>query len=146
MTAWPDVPLALSQGNFDGLISTHESLNSAKLWESGIRYGFESREYFGQYVPMVSETFWKKLTPAQQKLVVDTWAANIGAYRAKAAEAQTKARNVLIAHGITIVTPTPEQIAEIQKLMVPTYDSMAKVLHLTPELLSEARAILAAGH
>ena len=34
-TAWPNVPLALSQGTFDGLVSTNESVATAKLWDSG---------------------------------------------------------------------------------------------------------------
>ena len=37
-TAWPNVPLALSQGTFDGLVSSNESLVSAKLWDSGVKY------------------------------------------------------------------------------------------------------------
>ena len=53
VTAWPDVPLALSQGTFDGLSSTDESLASAKLWESGVKYGFEDHEFVGFYVPMM---------------------------------------------------------------------------------------------
>ena len=32
VTAWPDVPLAMSQGTFDGLISSNESCNSSKLY------------------------------------------------------------------------------------------------------------------
>ena len=32
VTAWPDVPLAMSQGTFDGLISSNESTNSSKLY------------------------------------------------------------------------------------------------------------------
>ncbi|HEY1412590.1 MAG TPA: TRAP transporter substrate-binding protein DctP, partial [Rhodopila sp.] len=38
MTAWPDVPLALSQGTFDALQSTDESCASAKLWDAGLHY------------------------------------------------------------------------------------------------------------
>ena len=37
-TAWPNVPLALSQGTFDGFVSSNESLVSAKLWEAGVKY------------------------------------------------------------------------------------------------------------
>ena len=47
MTAWPDVPLALSQGTFDASSSTNESLASAKLWESGVKYGFEDQLLHG---------------------------------------------------------------------------------------------------
>ena len=81
MTAWPDVPLALSQGTFDGLTSTDESLASAKLWDSGVKYGFEDHEFIGFYIPMVSDAFYNKLPPDLQQLVVKVWTDNIGSYR-----------------------------------------------------------------
>jgi C4-dicarboxylate-binding protein DctP len=62
VTAWPNVPRALSQGTFDGLISTNESLVSAQLWEAGVRYGYQDHNSFAAYIPMVSNAFWDKLT------------------------------------------------------------------------------------
>ena len=53
-TAWPDVPLALSQGTFDGFVSTNESCASAKLWEAGVRYSYQDHQYVGQYMPMIA--------------------------------------------------------------------------------------------
>ncbi len=83
-TAWPNVPLALSQGTFDGFVSTNESCSSAKLWEAGVKYSYQDHQYVGQYVPMLSETFWAKLSPDLQKIMTDLWAANIATYRANA--------------------------------------------------------------
>ena len=70
-TAWPDVPLALSQGTFDALFTTNESVKSAKLWDSGVKYGLQDQQFFAQYIPMVSEAFWQKLGPDLQKIVTD---------------------------------------------------------------------------
>ena len=61
-TAWPNVPLALSQGTFDGFVSTNESCATAKLWEAGVKYSYQDHQYVGQYMPMISEAFWAKLT------------------------------------------------------------------------------------
>src|SRR4029077_15731765 len=36
-TPLPNVPLALSQGTFDGLITSNETIASGQFWESGIR-------------------------------------------------------------------------------------------------------------
>ena len=47
VTAWPDVPLAMSQGTFDGLISSNESVNSAKLFDSGLRYSLQDNRAWG---------------------------------------------------------------------------------------------------
>jgi TRAP-type transport system periplasmic protein len=83
-TAWPNVPLALSQGTFDAFVSTDESCNSAKLWEAGVKYSYADHQFMGQYIPMISKLFWAKLTPAQQKIMTDIWAENIAGYRKNA--------------------------------------------------------------
>jgi C4-dicarboxylate-binding protein DctP len=137
MTAWPDVPLALSQGTFDGLSSTNESLASAKLWESGVRYGFEDHSFMGEYIPLVSEAFWKKLPPDLQKLMTDLWRDNIGTYRKNMEDAQTEARQLLEKHGVKFVDPPPEQLAEVRKKMLPLQDGVAKELRITPNLVMQ---------
>jgi C4-dicarboxylate-binding protein DctP len=137
MTAWPDVPLALSQGTFDGLSSTNESLASAKLWESGVKYGFEDHSFMGEYIPMVSETFWKKLPPDLQKLMVDLWRDNIGAYRKNMDDAQKEARHLLEQHGVKFVDPSPEQLAEVRAKMLPLQDGISKELRITPALVTQ---------
>ena len=91
-TAWPNVPLALSQGTFDGFVSTDESCASAKLWESGVKHSYADHQFVGEYIPMMSQTFWDKLSPDQQKLMVDLWAQNIGAYRQTMLQRQIEAR------------------------------------------------------
>src|SRR5947209_2568173 len=102
-TAWPDVPLALSQGTFDALSSTNESVASAKLWDSGVKHAFEDHEFFGMYVPLVSTSFYNKLPPDLQKLVVDTWTKNIAKWRTDAAAAQKHGRDEDEQHGIHFV-------------------------------------------
>jgi len=53
LTPWPDVPLALAQGTFDALSTTNESVESAKLFDSGLKYAFEDHQFLGFYIPMV---------------------------------------------------------------------------------------------
>lgn len=137
MTAWPDVPLALSQGTFDGLSSTDESLASAKLWDSGVRFGFEDHEFIGFYIPMLSDSFYKKLSPDLQKLVVDVWKENIRGYRSGMEAAQTQARKTLEANGIVFVSPPENELAAIRQRMMPLQDTVAKELRITPALLQQ---------
>src|SRR5215475_13248049 len=99
-TPLPNVPLALSQGTFDGLITSHETVASGQFWESGIRHALEDHQFVGEYVPVVSLTFWQKLSPDLQKQFTDLWHANIATYRAAMADAQLRARDVAQAHGI----------------------------------------------
>jgi C4-dicarboxylate-binding protein DctP len=140
MTAWPDVPLALSQGTFDGLTSTDESLASAKLWDSGVKFGFEDHEFIGFYIPMVSDSFYKKLPPALQTLVVDVWKENIAGYRANMEAAQAQARKTLEANGIVFVAPSETELAAIRKQMMPLQDGVAKELRISPALQQQVTA------
>ncbi len=70
VTAWPDVPLAMSQGTFDGLISSNESCNSSKLYDSGLRHSLQDRQAMALYVPMVSQAFWGKIGPKLQETML----------------------------------------------------------------------------
>ena len=134
-TAWPNVPLALSQGTFDGFVSTDESVFSAKLWEAGIHHSYADHQYVGQYVPMVSQTFWAKLTPEQQKIMLDLWAKNIPTYRANAAAAQTAARKTLMEKGVAFVDPSRDELAANRKIMQADVTTLIKDAKLSPEVV-----------
>src|SRR5262249_10228480 len=60
-TPLPNVPLALSQGTFDGLITSFETVASGQFWESGVRHALEDHQFVGEYIPVVSLGFWQKL-------------------------------------------------------------------------------------
>jgi TRAP-type transport system periplasmic protein len=144
-TAWPDVPLALSQGTFDALTSTNESLASAKLWDSGVKYAFEDHSYFAMYIPLVADRFYTKLPADLQKLMVAVWDKNVVSWRQKSAEAQAKGRQELEEHGIKFVDPTPERLAEVRQKLMATEDEIAMDLKISPALLKELRAELQGG-
>ncbi len=132
ITAWPDVPLALSQGTFDGLITTDDSLVSAQLWEAGVRFGLEDHNSFAAYIPMVSGAFWAKLPPDLQKLMTELWAENVGAYRTNQAANQQRARGTLESHGIKFTDLTSDQAAEVRGRMLKEQDDVAKELKINP--------------
>jgi TRAP-type transport system periplasmic protein len=134
-TAWPNVPLALSQGTFDAFVSTDESVTSAKLWEAGIHHSYADHQYVGQYIPMVSQAFWAKLTPEQQKIMLDLWAKNIPTYRINAAAAQTAARKTLMDKGVAFVDPSPDELAANRKIMQADVATLIKDAKLSPEVV-----------
>src|SRR5215470_14450055 len=109
-TPLPNVPLALSQGTFDGLITTNETIASAHYWETGIRHALEDHQFVGEYIPIVSLAFWKKLSADLQALLTELWRENIPAYRANMADAQARAREVMQSHGIAINVPADEDV------------------------------------
>jgi TRAP-type C4-dicarboxylate transport system substrate-binding protein len=134
-TAWPNVPLALSQGTFDGFVSTNESCATAKLWEAGVKYSYQDHQYVGQYVPMLSETVWSKLTPDIRKVMLDLWAANIGEYRTNSYSAQAHARKMMEDNGVSFNDPSQETLTGARKLLEADVTTLVKAAKLSPEVV-----------
>ena len=144
-TAWPNVPLALSQGTFDGLVSSNESLVSAKLWDAGVKYALEDHQFIAEYIPLLSQVFWDKLAPDQQKMMTDLWAQNVPAYRANMAAAQTKARATLQEHNIKFSDPSAEESAAERKKMLAEQEQVAKDIKISPEMVKLIMAEAGSG-
>jgi TRAP-type C4-dicarboxylate transport system substrate-binding protein len=141
-TAWPDVPLALSQGTFDALFTTNESVKSAKLWDSGVKFTLQDHQFFAQYIPMLSETFWKKLGPDLQKVVTDLWASKVDVWRKDMAASQAESFEILQKAGIKAVTPDAATLEATRKRLMTTQDAVIKELKLDPALVAQANAAL----
>lgn len=141
-TPLPNVALALSQGTFDGLITSNETIASAQFWESGIRHGLEDQQFSGEYVPIVSLAFWHKLTPELQHAFTAIWHDNIATYRANMAAAQARARETLQQHGIRIVVPAPVELSAKRLEMVTHQAEVAKLSRISPEMIEAVAAEL----
>ena len=135
VTAWPDVPLALSQGTFDGLISTNESTNSAKLFDSGMRHSLQDNMGMGLYVPLVNQAFWTKIGPKMQETVLKLWADNLPAWRDSTAKRQAAARGELQSHGVTFVDVPQAELDAMRAKMVKEQDKVVADAHISPELV-----------
>jgi C4-dicarboxylate-binding protein DctP len=135
VTPWPNVPLSLSQGTFDALISSDESVNSAKLWEAGVKYSYADHQFYANYIPIVSDAFWSRLGPAEQKLMRDVWAAHIARYRTMAAKSQADAREAMISHGVSFADPSPEQVAADRKRMIAAQADLIRATKLSAEIV-----------
>ncbi|MFL5286951.1 MAG: TRAP transporter substrate-binding protein DctP [Rhodopila sp.] len=136
VTPWPDVPLALSQGTFDGLITTNDSIVSVKLWEAGVRYTLQDHNFFGAYIPLVSGAFWSKLPPDLQALMTSLWAENIGAYRLNMAASQERARGTLESHGVQFADLSAADATEIRNRTLPEQAQLAKDLKINAETVA----------
>ncbi len=135
-TAWPNVPLALSQGTFDAFVSTDESCNSAKLWEAGVKYSYADHQFMGQYIPQIAQSFWAKLSPQQQKLMTDLWASNIAGYRKGAADSQANGRKVLEKNGVKFTDPAADELNATRKAMMADIGSLIKDAKLSTEIVN----------
>jgi C4-dicarboxylate-binding protein DctP len=144
-TPLPNVALGLSQGTFDGLITTNETIASAQFWESGVRHALEDRQFTGEYIPIVSLAFWQKLSPDLQQAFTDIWRQNIAEYRAKMAAAQSHARDLVMSHGIKIVVPPADELAAKRQEMLAQQEHLALESRITPQMVAALTTELAAG-
>ena len=136
VTAWPDVPLAMSQGTFDGLISSNESTKSSKLYDSGMRYSLQDQQGMGLYVPMVNQAFWEKIGPKLQETMLKLWADDLPAWRADSAKAQQGARGERMQHGVTFVdVPQADLDAALRRMVEGAGYRPLQDAHISPELV-----------
>src|SRR5882757_4068684 len=144
-TPLPNVPLALSQGTFDGLITSFETVASGQFWESGIRHAFEDHQFMGEYIPVVSLAFWQKLPADLQQIFTLRWRESVAAYRTNMAMAQFRARETVQVHGISIAEPSPDELEATRRVMTISQDQVAKLSKISPEMVAAISADLAGG-
>jgi C4-dicarboxylate-binding protein DctP len=142
VVAWPDLPTALARRAVTGILSTHETVVSARLWEQGVTSAFEDSEYFPQYVPLVSAKLWHSLPADLQDLIMGTWEELVMPARALAAEAQESARATLKAHGIGITTPTAAALAAARQQLMTQQEQLIPALGIDPALARDVAAQL----
>jgi C4-dicarboxylate-binding protein DctP len=135
VTAWPDVPLAMSQGTFDGLISSNESCNSSKLYDSGLAHSLQDRQAMALYVPMVNPIFWAKLGPKLQETVRKLWAENLPAWRANTARSQENARTALARRNVVFVDVAQADLDTVHAKMLSQQDKAVHDAHISPDLV-----------
>lgn len=131
---FPDVPLALTQGSLDGLQTTHESVASGKLWEFGLKYCYEDRAGFIDYIPIVSLSFWNALPPKLQKLMTQTWNDVALGGRLYSMQRQAKARTEIIQQGIICTQIAEESIKAQRQLLAPVSRALVQELGMDAAL------------
>jgi C4-dicarboxylate-binding protein DctP len=144
-TPLPNVALGLSQGTFDGLMTSNETVASAQFWESGVRHSLEDRQFTGEYVPIVSLAFWQKLPADLQRILTDVWRDNIAAYRANMAAAQARARDLMLSHGIKITVPADDALAAKREEMLAHQEQLAMLSRISPMMVDAVTAELSVG-
>ncbi len=142
--AWPDVPQALQRNTVDGVLTTHESVRSAKLWDSGLKYAYDDYQSFFQYVPVMSKAAWDKLPEDLQTLIVDTWETKVDSVRELAAERQQSAREDGTANGIKRIDASEDDLAAMREKLLAGQDALIEELRIDADLVAKAEATISA--
>ena len=135
VTAWPDVPLAMSQGTFDALISTNESTNSSKLFDSGMRYSLQDQQAAAFYVPLVSNDFLSKLGPDLKATMAKLWSDNIAGYRANSAKSQANAKGELEKQGVIFTEVAQAELDATREKMAKDLAKVAEDAKMSSKLV-----------
>ena len=135
--AWPDVPQGLQRGTMDGLMTTFESVRSAKLWDSGLKYAFENNQSFTQYVPLISLKSWNKYPKDIQDLITKVWAEKIDGVRDLAEKRQISAKEDAQKQGMIVAIPTKEDTSATRKKLMAAQEDLIKQLKIDPALVKE---------
>jgi C4-dicarboxylate-binding protein DctP len=134
---WPDVPSVLQQKQLDGLLSTFETVASARLWEMGVNHATENQAYFAQYIPIVSRSYWERLTPDLRLALRESWESVVDDARAQARQAQASARRTLEQHGISVVEPNAQALQAWRERVTKGQDTLAQSLGIPRGLLRD---------
>lgn len=132
---WPDLPEYMRQERIDAVLTSYETIQSANLEDQGIRFVFEDRQYFPQYIPLVRGSFWRKLSPDIQELIRETWEAQVDIARAQAASAQNTAKLALMAKGVQVVVPETSYLETWRKKLSAEQDNFIRAMNIDPELV-----------
>jgi len=142
VVAWPDLPATLLRGRLDGLLTTHETLASARLWQQGIRNATEIKAYFAQYIPLISRTYWNQLPEDVRAMVRESWESGVTEARLEAAQAQSDARRTLEANGVRVHQPSKEAMQAWRKRALAAQNAIAQKLGVPETLVNQAQQAL----
>lgn len=137
---FPDVPLALSQGTIDALLTTHETLRSGKLHEAGVRSVFIDQVSVIYYIPLVNAAFWDGLSEAHRAAFAAAWDGVIDGERAEALRRQDAAAQENAGNGVVIHTPDPAELAEANARLLALAPAIAAELGIAAEIVDLARS------
>jgi C4-dicarboxylate-binding protein DctP len=133
-----DVPLALTQGRIDGLLTTDETIRSSKLWESGLANGFVDRVAVFHYVPIISQAFWRKLSAAEQQAFQSSWSSAVDAQRLDAVRRQDEAKVENERNKMLYVDPGDGARAQARDGLRTTVPQLVSELKIDQDLVDQA--------
>lgn len=141
---WPDLPRRLQTGGVDAILTTYETIVSARLWDQGVTSVFESAQYFSMYAPLVSRTFWKELPEDLRDLVRAVWEETVEPERQSAARRQAEAKAAFARLGGVIVRPDAADLDRARALLAQEEERFVRQAGIAEPLVRLARDTLPA--
>lgn len=140
---WADVPLALSQGTIDALLTTHETIRSSQMHEAGVRSVFIDQVSVLYYVPLVNRRFFEGLSAEHRAAFIAAWDGVIDDQRTEALRRQDAAAVENAANGIAIHEPDPAEVAAVNERLIALVPEVAAGLGISDDVVDLATSELA---
>ncbi len=138
-----EVVIQLTQGQIDGLGSvTDLTISGGKLWEAGIKNAFADNAGWGTYIPLVSKASLAKLTPDQQKIVLDSWSEVVGWARQYSADELDKAIQTNKEHGVVYHTPSADSVKAIRAKLIGEQGTIVSSSGMDADFVARVKAAL----
>lgn len=141
-----DLAIAVSQGNVDAVQTTHETLRSGQMWESGIRYCYEEQSSYLGYVPLISAHAWQAMTDSVQQTITAVWESIVDESRHLARQQQQDAREELMRNGVEIFSDIEPLTMARRGQLFDRSMMLARELGMDMPLVSAAAEVLKAKH
>jgi TRAP-type C4-dicarboxylate transport system substrate-binding protein len=136
-----EVAAALDRGVIDGVITA--SSGYGYIWRDLLKYRYSLNVSYIDALLLVNKDAWNDLSPdnrAKVQAVVDRGTQAITSGLAKEEDTLT---TQLGSSGITVTTPTPADLAQAEKLMIPYWEAWAKARGgAAPEAMQKVRAAI----
>lgn len=139
MIPWPDLPMAMLQGTADGFVTNYASLVSAKLWDSGVRYGTKDKQFYLHFVPIMNGKFWRSLPKDLQKVILDTWKEHVDMQWAINDFMQANSEKIMNKNGMEIYSPSDEQLDKWRAHIMPVQDQIVEEIGMNKELVAKVK-------
>jgi C4-dicarboxylate-binding protein DctP len=134
--------MAMVQGTADGCVTTLKSFESAKLWDTGLKYVTKDKQYYLHNIPLVSMVFWNKLPKDLQKVMIDTWEQHIEKARGITDEEQRTGEEIMKKNGVEIYAPSDADLMKWREKILPVQEVIVKELKLDKSLVANVEKIV----
>ena len=122
--AWSEVYTGISTGVVDGAENPYTGYNANMLYEVAPNF-YEDAHIWGLNIITISSDVWNSLNGDEQELIQEAAKIASAYNKMKIEETEQVIKQKILELGVTIVTPTAEDKAELVEMCYPMYEKFA---------------------
>lgn len=140
---WPDLPAYLSRRLVDCVLSTYETVDTARLDTQGIRAVLEDHQYYAFYIPLAANSFWAKLPLELKDIIRKTWLEVVKEAREESVITQNGAKDNLVNRGLRVYSPPEAQLNSLRERLLMEEEETARRLNISEAVYNLLKNLIA---